>query len=136
MKPVALINLNTGRWVSTQNKDWTELYFVETVLDLSLFKHCKAKLYVETLHREKEGGELRLAWQQAPSKWNPFQGSEIVTRKKNSGHWQLMESEWFTVPYIPDVSCLWVQGKAAADKEQISVALATVVFAVDNRQTV
>jgi len=125
----SILQFNTGRWVSAKEKKWTGLYFVETVIDLSLFAGRKAKLYVETLHRpEKEGGQLCLAWQQAPQKWNHIEDSVITTRHKNSGHWQLQESELFTIPDIPDVSCMWIMGKCGPDKDQVSCALATVVI--------
>jgi len=124
----SILQFNTGRWVSTKERKWTGLYFVETVIDLSLFAGRKAKLYVETIHKSTEGGWLALAWQQKPAKWHLLDGSIIETRTKNSGQWQLQESELFTIPDVPDVSCMWIMGKADPDKQQVSCALATVVI--------
>jgi len=129
MTVVAVIPIAKGQWESTGNsEEWVGMYFFEVVLDWSLFKGCKGKLYVETMHSDsiKEGGWLRLAYQQMPSEFIPVEGSTIKTRVTSPARWELLESDWFELPEEPGVSCLWIQGKAEPDK-RISVALATLV---------
>ena len=140
-KVVATVTFNRGSWSTTNNTEWNGFYFVEAVLDWSLFRGCVGKLYVETMHATyqepgklpwlNEGGWLRLAYQQGPE-MIPVAGSEIKTYAKHVARWQLLESPgWFPIPNVPDVSCLWIEGRAEEGKN-ISVALATLVIAEDD----
>ncbi len=106
------------------------MYFFEVLLDWSLFKGSKGKLYVETMHNKEEGGIIRLAYQQQPSNFIPIEGSEIVTKKTHSVRWELLESEWFDLPEDKGVSCIWIQAKADKGKK-CSVALATLIIGDD-----
>lgn len=134
MKPISVISFNRrGEWAFHRNQEWEGFYFFETVLDWSLFKGTRGKLYVETMHSSEEGGELALSYQQTPPRdgMKPIEGSIIKTYPSLHGaRWLLAESEWFDLPEQDGVSCLWVLGKADAGKN-ISVALATLVIADD-----
>ena len=127
MEIVAVIPIAKGQWESAKSNDWIGMYFFEVLLDWSLFKGCKGKLYVETMHNDKEGGWLRLAYQQKPALFLSVEGSEIKTKKTYSIRWELLESDWFNLPQDKGVSCLWIQGKAESNKN-ISVALATLII--------
>lgn len=120
-----------GEWAYHTLQKWSGFYFFETVLDWSLFKGMKGKLYVETMHSPEEGGEIALGYQQAPPRegMEPVEGSIIKTYPSHHGaRWLLAESEWFNLPEQSGVSCLWIIGKAEPNKK-ISIALATLVVA-------
>ena len=130
MKVIAVIPFVAGKWKETDNYQWTGLHFLEVVLDWTLFKGCKGKLYVETMHNDEEyGGMIRLAYQQYKALWMPVDGSEIITKQPHEDvNWALLESEWFKLPtYVAGVACLWIQGKADGFKK-CRVALATLVI--------
>ena len=132
MNVVAVIPIAKGQWENihyiTEPKAWVGFYFFEVVLDWSLFEGCRGKLYVETIHNKEHGGVLRLAYQQKPANMIPVVGSEIVTRDTSGVRWQLLESDWFDLPVVEGVSCVWVQGKAG-EGLTCSLALATLVIA-------
>ena len=125
-KVVAVIPIAKGQWETTESIDWCGMYFFEVLLDWSLFEGGLGKLYVETIHNAEYSGELRLVYQQKPAVFVPIVGSEIVTRNVTGVRWQLLESDWFVLPSVGGVSCVWVQGKADMDK-LCSIALATLV---------
>ena len=128
---VCVIPITKGEWITTTSEEWEGLYFAEFVIDWSLFKGCKGKLYVETMYAEAldppKYGWLRMAYQQEPAKFIAVEGSEIETRQKVSARWQLLESEWFKTPEESGVSCVWIQGKTKKGYE-CSLALATLVI--------
>jgi hypothetical protein len=131
VKIVTLVPITKGVWESTNSPDWTPMYFMECLLDWSMFRGCKGKLYVETMENAEEGGWLRLGYQQVPAKWVHIEDSEIDTEDKppqQSARWALLESQWFDLPKDPGVSCLWILCKARP-KKRCSVALATLVIA-------
>lgn len=111
---VAVINITKGTWEGTKSNEWKGLYFLETLLDFSLFKKCYGKLYVETMHNSRTfGGEIRLAYVQKIDTWIPIFGSEIITKKTHEPKdWELMQSDWFALPEVEGVSCIWIQAKA------------------------
>lgn len=132
MNVKAIIPITKGTWESTaESEEWTPMYFMECLLDWSLFPGCQGKLYVETMENEEEGGKLRLGYQQVPAKWIHIEDSEILTEDKppeQSARWALLESPWFDLPKDDGVSCLWILCKAKPGR-RCSVALATLVIA-------
>jgi hypothetical protein len=128
--PVVIPFNRNSQWATHRSRNWEGFYFFETVLDWSLFKGCKGKLCVETMHNAEEGGELALSYQQTPprSDMKPIEGSIIKTYPSpHGGRWLLTDSEWFDLPIQEGVSCLWIIGRAEPNKN-ISVALATLVI--------
>jgi hypothetical protein len=130
MLPIS-IPITKGQWEVTQNyKTWEHMYFMEVLLDWSMYPNCVGKLMVETIHNADEAGRLRLSYQQEPAKWIPVEGSIIFTNSKPEKHrarWTLLESDWFPLPTEPGVSCLWIDCMAEKGKK-CSVALATLVI--------
>ena len=128
---ITVIPITRGVWSSHSNIEWEGFYFEEFVIDWSLFKNARSKLYVETMHGNQSGkmesGELRMSYQYLPAIQIPIAGSEIKTRQKVTARWQLLESEWFDMPTTGDVACVWIQGKADPNCN-ISLALATLVI--------
>lgn len=137
MKVVTTVCMTRGVWNNIKHEEWDGFYFMEQVLDWSLYKGCKGKLYVESMEAEipkgperdaiMEGGWLRLSYQYLPAKQIPVEGSEIKAHRTFGARWTLQESGWFDLPSTPGVACLWIQGKAAPGK-QISIALANLTI--------
>ena len=129
--PIPLPFNRRGEWESHGNQNWEGFYFFENVLNWDLFKGCIGKLCVETMHNAEEGGELALSYQQLPPRENmkPIEGSVIKTHpSKHGARWLLTESDWFKLPELGGVSCLWMVGRAEPNK-RISLALATLYIA-------
>jgi len=118
--------------METDSLTYKGLPFMEAVVDISLFAGKQAKLYVETLHQKGDGGSICLAWQQKKKEWNHFENSYIHTSKKSPTKWQLLESDWFPIPDIKGVSCLWIMGKRYPETEKVGVALASLVITDDD----
>lgn len=135
MEVIAVIPITKGQWQGTTEIEWTGLYFLETLLDFSLFKGCVGKLYVETMHSSRQyGGSIRLAYVQKIGEWIPIEGSEIYTKKTHEPKdWELMQSEWFALPTVEGVSCVWIQAKAEQFKT-CQVAFATLTIAKDSKE--
>ena len=131
-KLITYLPINIGAWIVATSEEWENLRFVESVLDWSLLpENAYGKLYVEIYDDTRDSPDIhtisvRLMYQQEPAIFIGVESSEITYT--GSKRWQLLESEWFKLPRVSGVSCLWIQGKTTKGG-RCAVALANLAIA-------
>lgn len=127
---LTFLPINIGKLVEpTPHSRWFGFSFLEQVLDWSILpENCWGKLYVKLKDASQPQSEqmkgfieVRLAFTQDPQLHGlahpMYGGAEFIVKGSEIRHtgdkkWQLKESQWFKLPRLNNISCLWIQGRA------------------------
>lgn len=153
------ITMGDWQKLSIASVNWEPLSFMEQVLDWSILpENSFGKLYAEIkdfneaplpplfyLQPQGKAIGIRLAYSQAPELHGQskpmfetgqfiIEGSEIIFKVgkapyENPRRFQLVQSEWFKLPRMPNVSCLWIQAKNFYPGAQCGVAFVNLAIA-------
>lgn len=154
---ITFLPITAGQWIQTNktvskikipNQEWEPLGFLEQVLDWTILpENSYGKLYAEIKDFGSGGGDIgiRLAYSQAPELHKldaamfyrgmfVVEGSEIIFKNgaepyQKPTRWQLVQSEWFRLPRMPNISCLWIQAKPFYENGIVGVAFANLAIA-------